>query len=183
MSVVETLYFKPLVDDSYETLGEYPGSNYTPYDLFKMKTKIVPKINRFIGDDVNVLFVSELRDDIMRLVVRFEKITLDGMNPQISLDEFQYETIKKWVNDSYSQYPDHALISFTGFDKMLGYNKISESWIRSVMPYINLHEKYNSFYSNQGIYVMLDNEGAFDEQWNNIIFDIRTIPQPTLLLL
>ena len=168
MSVIETPYFKPIIPTVYNESTNLPTLNYTPYDLFKIKTKTFNKIIDYIGSDVNIMFTSEFKDSKMLIVIRLEKISINS--PQILLTQEQYNTIKSWVDDSISYYPDHVLITYDGINKSIYDEPVSNTWIKSVIPYVKIPIEYNPFILDEGIYVMLDED--YDVKYQNIVMSI-----------
>lgn len=168
MSVIETPYHRTI--STYPDIVFKTTYNYTPYEIFKIKTKISHKIRNFLGIDISILFVSEKRDNMMANVVKFEKIGENGMNKTVVLSEIQYNTIKKWINDSIVTYPQHALITYSGFNEINGFDRISNGWILSMMKYVSIKEKYDPFIKDEGIYVCFKKDHS--NKYNKIIKSI-----------
>lgn len=186
MSIYPTPYYKTLALEKSIGCVDAPTQNYSPYDLFCLKTRISDKINTLRNSPLQVKFLNIYKDELMKLTIQIfdlqatpankkssSNITEESGNQPIFFDEKEEKLIKKWINDIITEYPNHCLISSSNLNSSIQKNKyISSQWIKSVIPYINISDVYNPFITGEGIFVELNSNSDYLNTFNELNEDI-----------
>ena len=182
MSAIILPFSRPLRKITYGAAQDLPQPNYRDYDLFKLKTKLVPRLAPYLGIDVQMVFMQTAIDNNAVETIRFEKIpslssmgdtTVIPMLIPVKLSESQHAQISGWVKEALTTYADYALIGFGGWNYSLVSKYVPDSWITAIMPYVFIDPEYNPFITSDGIYVRLDPADAYLEIYDQIVEDIQ----------
>jgi len=105
----------------------------------------------------------------MVLMVSFEEIVPKKPNSPVKLTPEQFGTITTFVNQALTTFPDHCLLSHTGFTSSIDYNVLPLSWIVSVLPYVRVSNIYNPFITSDGIYIAFNPMSDYMDAFQNIL--------------
>lgn len=149
----------------FETYRCYPKNklNYDPYYLFALRTRLYPYLKKKYGNGVYLTFESTKTyptQYVQAVVnVREKKVETIDIRPYVEGDMINYCLV---------------------IDSSLPYEGIPTYWLKPILPYIGVDEKYNvglnlsgmSLYRDGRLYVDLSKIIAYTLVYDNIVLDI-----------
>lgn len=148
--IITLPYYRNIVDTTKECEIEYE-SNYSHYDLFRMRTWLQRYIKDITGENIFINLISVETDNKMQFVVNTMK---NGV--EIQLDYDTIVKIKKFINDIINN--KDCLMDLSVIEQLPHY------WIQWMLPYVikTIDEKYkpNIFYL--GIVITIDSKEYID---------------------
>ncbi len=148
---------------------EEPDFNYTPYDLFCLRTKLLMAVPDILGYSIDIQLPSAEKDNRMFVVVA---ITLGQEEVEISTSN--RDKIRLLVEEYTSSDPKSCLLfSWKASTRLDDGTPIDSSWVRSMLPYISIPGQYFPSVGNNGIYLNLKDVIDYVEVYNSLNMSIR----------
>lgn len=153
-----TPYFSTMSTDTPSGCAEIPKTNYRPYDLFVLLTKLSVDLYR-LRTTYQAHFASYQLRGVMRLTVEI----YDGPNFE-ALDSRSAEKIQGYVDQALSFEPGHCLIFSTWPPISKNGVTLPRSWVVAMLPYVLLDDDYQSFLHDGNLYAALDPSGEYEAE-------------------
>lgn len=151
--VLKTPYFRTVPD----ILKELPVSNYTPYQVFCLSTRL-EAINQREEPSYILKPISVYLENRMALVIK-----VFSHNDEIDLEEEEEREYQRAIDLIVTDHPDHCLLS-----QMNAFRDYPVAWVRSVWPYLAVEDKYQPWKTEDGIYVNLRDEIDYWNTYNQL---------------
>lgn len=146
-------------------------SNYGPYDVFCLQTRLQPLVYRLLNRDTQILFLTSEENKKMELKIQI--LSSDG--DVISLSEHVKSELQTKVDEIISKNMGYCLIN--GYELYLscGY-RYPLSWFYSVLPYTGIGSEYNPFITQTRygpeIYLVFNRDSDYNRAYINLSRDI-----------
>lgn len=169
MSAIVTPYYRPIGKRFEIGCVAAPIENYKPYDLFVLKTRLMSKISEMLGESVQMRFINVKDGGKMNVTLQFfdmNDVSFEGnvVDVPLELSDSQRVLIERWMGEVLSYNPEFVFIDPKSFK--ISSDIPSLSWILSVVPYLVIDEKYNSYVNDEGIFVELDPDSDYLSVFN-----------------
>ena len=151
-------------------------SNFTPYLLFCLKTKIESYIDSVDDRILKHALVRLSLDPDTTKSKRFVKLYFDFMDDEekIEIDSKMKSGIEKFIDDNTFKNDTHCVIyPFTKSSIKRGDRVVPASFINSILNYIDLR-KYKSYIGKYGLYAEINEVEGYD----GFVYDITNNPLP-----
>lgn len=160
-------FYRPIITKSSGCNPE-PINNYTPYNLFCIKTQLYPHIWNTLGFDVVIKFSSVQVES--NLYVSLE-IT-DGNNI-VKLNKEQDIHIGNILNNIISNSLQYCLL-FSYLSPIYVYNKrVSTLWIKRILPYIHVPDRLDPYVNDNGLYINMTNIHLYLDLYNLMAINVK----------
>jgi hypothetical protein len=168
----DTKYVKtvPLLTPFSREIGEevglepvpLPVPNYLPYDLLCLKTKLNSYLYQLDPTFTTNYILKELHKE-MRLTVEIYKggKFYPVQNPLA-------DQIQRLINKSYHLYPDYLLLMDARIPIQRGTQTLTRSWVSSMLPFMQLNEKWKPIYDSGRIFINLRDDPEVDDRLSRL---------------
>lgn len=171
-AIIWTQFYQTIIEPSKSYCIDGKESNYTPYQLFVLTTRLNYWIQKHWDKNITIGFPSAVRDN--KDYITIQPINVDGnVKPTIDMAA----RIQKFVNKLTSQ-PLRGLLLMSG-DSIITNNEnikhdqlIPSDWIHSMLPYVKIASKFNPYIEKEGIMVELTNYLDYKNVFDRLIIDI-----------
>lgn len=166
---IETPYYRTIVNINSNSCSEEYDTNYTPYLLFCLKTKLFPIVSKLLSSNIDISFMSIPKNDKMILTVVLTK----GSIP-IDITTNDINTIQKYVDIFTTTNNDFCLL-FTPFNSIQDEksNKIiPSSWIQQLLPYVIINPNLNPYIDEYGLHINIKNKDYLS-YYNKLVANIN----------
>lgn len=169
---VLTPYFYPQLNVTATTCSEEEDSNYREYNLFCLKTRLRPFLEKRNLSKLTIEFIPVQRGSRIYIGLRLtdagERVTLSPKDQQ-ALEEKVKEITT--INRTYCLlYSSDARIYL---DWRFCRQKISSDWILSLLPYLPLDSVINPYLDNGYLYVDLSIYLDYDTKYQELYVEIE----------
>jgi hypothetical protein len=137
-----------------------PDANYGPYDLFVLRTKLLPQLQQ-LNKGYDIGFARFEVNNTMRMTIN----VLDG-GEFVSLDKEQAAQIQRWIDEAIAFEREYSLLITSRALIQYKGKQIPSYWVASMLPYVVINDIYQPFYHKGAIYIMLNPDEDFNSQWS-----------------
>ena len=167
-----TPYFYPVITVSPTTCTEEPSPNYKEYNLFCLKTRLRPFINRHLGPRYSLGFVPIVRGQRVYMGVR-----LTDAGEEVLLTSRQTRLLEEKVKES-TTVDVNACILFSGdvdiyLQRPSCSPRLPRGWILSILPYLPIDRIVNPYVDDQHLYVDLSIYSDYNIRYNKMYDEIE----------
>ena len=148
ISPIITPYYRTVVDRRPNECSEEADYNYTPYNLFCLKTRLYPFMIQYVGSNVDIEMPTTLINNKMFITV----IPVIGTRPIDISNDVRVKLIQ--YLDQITGIDKDSCLLFSTLNRVTttsGY-LIPVTWMNTILPYISLPESINPFIDQYGIY-------------------------------
>jgi hypothetical protein len=172
MTSIITPYTRELLIFDEHGCADDPGYNHDTYDIFVMRTRLIPFIHKYLGKnyDIKITFEDEER------VARIHIIPVLG-SKVVPLTGEMKKIIQKEVDEQLSFPNRHALIFSTyNYLSDKNFEHIPIKWVEQIIRYIDVvPSEFAPVVHNFSIYADLGNVGNFNKIYEEL--HLRIIEQ------
>ena len=159
----------PRLEDVGNTCVGTPCVNFTPYNLFCLRTRLYPYIRKTYGPDTTATFEHVEDSGVMSLVATLKNP--DGSTKKMTTE--QEKDMEKHINVILADDLDHVLVIPTDFPFPLREGKCADSiWLKSVLPYLYVDDEYYPYIDEYGLNLILDSVPEYTDLYADVINDL-----------
>lgn len=153
---IPTPFYRTIADPQ-EGCAPEPNINYTPYDVFCLKTKINLYLYKKWGSEIIPHFQSLLKDNKYQLVIILEKSTPGETEGKITLSPQDHEELSHYVEYLVAKEPKVCLL-FSGHFPVYSVKgqRLPSSWVTSLLKYVFIPSQLNPYVNPDGLYATLE---------------------------
>ena len=123
-----------------------PTSNYRPYELFTLRTKLYPFVHKMLGYNKEILFSSDKQGELREL-----KLRIYDADEEMTLSDEMKNLLQEKIDYILSNTPsDYALIFFFFHHPQL--MSLPVGWVKSILKYIDLEDRAEPYVNEDGIF-------------------------------
>lgn len=149
---VLTPFYTELGPDNPRLCTEFPKSNYTPYDLFCLRTRLYPAL----ASGVDIRFSNYLDGNVMRLGV---DLTFGGKD--IDLEKDSANLLRQLIGNILTNKPHHCLL----LAENTPLQGIPAIWLSGVLPYVSLPQTLDPIFQAGHLLINLEEDLDFNNTW------------------
>lgn len=155
------------------TIGENGYNNYTPYQLFCLKSRLMPYLIQKYGD-VSAQFISVYEDPGSTLSGSFTTLSvhITRNSDPIPLSENNRKEIQTWVNYIAGSTPFYALILDYKIPLYIKGKLIDSLWLKSILPYLIIPDDINPFIENGKLHGTFAHLDDYNLGYNTLLDDL-----------
>ena len=158
---LDTGYYRSLITTHSEGCDEISISNYGPYDIFCLETRLYPIVYDLLNRNIVLTFHTVYENNRMEL-----KISINFPLNKITLNSVLSDSEHKFLNDQIKRITATE-IGYCLIDKYELYLSSGKTypinWFYIMLQYVNIP---NAFYRENGIYLTLDEKSEYKESYN-----------------
>lgn len=176
---METPYYRSLTPIHASGCDDLPDSNYGPYDLFCLRTRLYPIVYQMFGRDVEIVFRSEHKNSRMELKIdivyirEVSELTGPETNPSIIMNDNDKQIIERSIKTIVSKHISYCLIDKKELYLSAGLsplgNNYPKDWFYNVLGYIEIPTEYNPFLQQNGIYLTFNEKSDYIRAYNDVV--------------
>lgn len=140
---IMTPYYRTFVTLDGRDEAQETETNYTPYNLFCLSTRIGRDLARRGSKDYPV-FIGQPMNGKMQIIIKLLRI---DQHVDLSMDEIK--EVQKMVDRALADRPQHCVL-FSLDTMRFPYPR---AWMMSILPYLQIPAKYNPFIEENSIYL------------------------------
>ena len=144
-SLIPTSYLRDYGNDNSLTETPLPKQNYTTYDLFTLKANLEPYLHKVLSD-YDRWYTNFITIPTDRGMGVFLHILDKESDRGILLSAYKKNKISELINTVKQTVPSSYCLVFDPDTINLNSDNISRSWIKTIIPYLNI--KSNFKYDN-----------------------------------
>lgn len=148
ISPIITPYYRTVVDRKPNECSEEGDYNYTPYNLFCLKTRLYPFMIQYVGSNVDIEMPTTLINNKMFITI----VPVIGTRPIDISNDIRIKLIQYLDEITGTDKDSCLLFSTLNRTTTLSGNLIPVTWMNTILPYISLPENINPFIDQYGIY-------------------------------
>ncbi len=191
--VILTPYYQTVLNRKYNECVEEPDYNFTSYNLFCLKTRLLPRIQTLLGNDIDMLYGLKQEENknviyTSVVLVRYQvaaarnqvELNFNQNTEEVQLSDIQRKQIQKDVDEITTKDSDACLLmglkeSITDESGKI----IPGDWLEKIVPYVEIDRKLNYFVNEHGLHLVLTSYTGsgipytYLEKYNQILLDIR----------
>ena len=192
--VILTPYYQTVLNRKFNECVEEPDYNFNSYNLFCLKTRLLPRVQKIVGNDIDILYglkQAENKNIIYTTVVLVNYQTVSEKNQvelnvnqsieEVQLTQDQRKQIQKDVDEITTKNADACLLM--SFNEALvdeGGKIVPVNWLEKIVPYVQIDGKLNSFVNEYGLHLILTAYTGsvipytYLEKYNQVLLDVRS---------
>lgn len=152
-AILLTPYYRTLASVDY-CPEQLEDANYTPYQLFCLQTRLAPHL------PPGVVISFPTIEDVLESGVQIMRVILVLSSPQSKEDQ---ERLQGVVGKIIGEFPTHCALYNTQDRLFVGRKSIPRQWIRTMLPYLEIPERYNPFIEDGLLLVDLSQDFNYDD--------------------
>ena len=163
---IPTPFLRMLGQDQPDGTQGLPATNYSAYDLFCLRTRLLPHL-AMIDREIDATFLSYQEGDAMRLYICLLK-----RGDFIEVTEDQAAVLRGAVDYHLTRAPSYCLV----YHVDLATTEIPKAWLRGVLPYVGPSKsdvQDDSYYDNGGLYVAIGDRVEYAMYWTEMCLEIE----------
>lgn len=155
------------------TIGENGYDNYTPYQLFCLKSRLMSYLIQKYGD-VSAQFISVYEDPGGTLSGSFTTLSvhITRNSDPIPLSENDRKEIQTWINYIAGTYPFYALILDYKIPLYIKGKLIDNLWLKSMLPYLIIPDDINPFVEKGKLHGNFAHLDDYNLGYNTLLADL-----------
>ncbi len=171
--LLNTPYYREMPSSNlfgYEGRGD---SNYKPYNVFCLESRLSPIISKLLGNNINLIFKSVKENNRMALKIELVEVadaTHIGeaiLNHTVVLNDKLQDEVDRIVTENMK----YCLISRDNLYQIAD-KKYPKGWFNSVVGYIPLPSEYNPFIRPEGIYLIFNPDSDYKKEYNRLVGNV-----------
>lgn len=183
MSIFNTPYYR--LFGTQNTTEDYliPYENYTIYDLFCLRTRIVDQIEELIEKSSQYVstFISD--NNRVNVCIMFKRINensdiYSGIDDKyFDFDQDICNKIQNIIDKAVSTRPKYCLIPIKFISKYAYKYPISKIWIKSMLYYLDIDMVYVEYFfvNEDGVYIQMDPYSDYTNIYINVCLYVNKI--------
>ena len=191
--VILTPYYQTVLNRKYNECVEEPDYNFNSYNLFCLKTRLLPRVQKILGYNVDILYGSTQTENknviytnvtLVKYRIGAEKnqveLNLNENIEEVSITDDQKKQIQKDVDEITTKDSDACLLM--SFNENITDDEgktIPIDWLEKIIPYVSIDGKLNSFVNDNGLHLVLtaytkaDVPYTYSEKYNQVLIATR----------
>lgn len=167
---VLTPYYYSVLNISPEGCTEQEANNYNEYNLFCLRTRLVPFLSSQGWGHLSVTFPPIQRGK--RMVIGLY-LTNAGQKAEFLPREI--EKLERKVTEITTVKPEYCILYSSDIPVYYKMKRIPSAWVLSVLPYILIDEHTNPYVDGTHLYVNLSRYGDYNIRYNQMYSEISKI--------
>ena len=158
---VMTPYYRTFVTLNGRDEAQEYDTNYTPYNIFCLSTRVGRDLARLGVKDYPV-FIGEPINGKMAIVVKLLRV-----DHHVDLSPDEMKDLQKMVDRALSDHPQHCVLF--SLDTMR--YPYPRAWMMSIFPYLSVPAEYNPYIDENSIYVEFQ-EMSYKSEYDDLTMSI-----------